>query len=83
VSQINFSYGIATKGQQQAHLHLLGASGFVKQQLHAQMPHVEQWALTVSDDSYAEHFKVRVGPMVADPTGLPLTSLEGWARGVH
>lgn len=58
MSQINFSYGIATKGELQAHLHLLGARGYVKQQLRTQVPHLDAWALTVSDDDYTEYFKV-------------------------
>jgi hypothetical protein len=59
VSQINFAYGFATKGPLQAHMHLLGAEGAIKQQLRSQMPHVDQWALTCDDRGYAEFFKAR------------------------
>lgn len=59
MSQVSFSYGVATKGERQAHLHLLGARGFVKQQLRAQMTHLDSWALTLEDAGYADHFKAR------------------------
>ena len=58
MSQINFAYGFATKGQQQGHIHLLGASGFVKQQLRGQMPHLDSWAVTVDDRPFATYFQV-------------------------
>jgi hypothetical protein len=73
VSQINFSYGLATKGAQQAHMHLLGAHGYVKQQLLAQLPHLDSWAVTVADETYTEHFKVG-GPH----PDTPAAARRGW-----
>jgi hypothetical protein len=69
VSQINFSYGLATKGARQAHMHLLGAGGYIKQQLTAQLPHLESWAVTVADEPYTEHFKVRPGKALEGEVG--------------
>lgn len=59
VSQINFAYGSASKCALQAHLHLLGARGSIAEAFKRQVPHLDNWAVTVGGDTYAEHFKVR------------------------
>ncbi|KAI8475532.1 MAG: hypothetical protein J3K34DRAFT_517347 [Monoraphidium minutum] len=64
VSQVNFSYGLTVKGDNQAHLHLLGARGYIQQQMRAQIPHLDAWALTVDDRGYAEFFKDRLRDVV-------------------
>lgn len=56
--QLGYSYSAAVNGEQQLHLHLLGASGDLEAALHKQLPGHVHWAATKSSQTYKEYFKV-------------------------
>lgn len=58
--QLSYSYSIAVNGEQQMHLHLLGAQGDIEAALHKQLPGHVHWSVTKSQQAYQDYFKVQV-----------------------
>eukprot|EP00882_Tetradesmus_deserticola_P019382 GHRQ01020861.1.p1 GENE.GHRQ01020861.1~~GHRQ01020861.1.p1 ORF type:complete len:186 (+),score=87.00 GHRQ01020861.1:223-780(+) len=58
LQQLSYSYSAAVSGQQQVHLHLLGATGSLEAALHKQLPGHVHWAATKSEKNFTEYFQV-------------------------
>lgn len=56
--QLSYSYSIAVNGEQQMHLHLLGAEGDIEAALHKQLPGHGHWSATKSEKGFKEFFQV-------------------------
>jgi hypothetical protein len=57
--QLSYSYSSAVNGQQQMHLHLLGAEGDIEAALHKQLPGHVHWSVTKSEKGFRDFFQVR------------------------
>eukprot|EP00879_Flechtneria_rotunda_P006633 GHRR01006972.1.p1 GENE.GHRR01006972.1~~GHRR01006972.1.p1 ORF type:complete len:211 (+),score=87.64 GHRR01006972.1:440-1072(+) len=56
--QLAYSYNAAVQGEQQLHLHLLGASGDVQAAIQQRIQGRPHWAVTYSEQPHHQYFKV-------------------------
>ncbi|WIA17335.1 hypothetical protein OEZ85_014198 [Tetradesmus obliquus] len=64
LQQLSYSYSAAVSGQQQLHLHLLGATGDLDAALLKQLPGHVNWAATKSEKNFKEFFQERLQDLV-------------------
>jgi hypothetical protein len=57
--QLSYSYSIAVNGEQQMHLHLLGAEGDIEAAMLKQLPGHVHWSATKNEKSFKDFFQVR------------------------
>lgn len=58
--QLSYSYSIAVNGEQQMHLHLLGADGDVEAAMQKQLTGHVHWSVTKSEKGFKDFFQVKV-----------------------